>query len=236
MTTELPITARTQVRRLADRQSRDRALLLEIVDEALIAHVAAVVDGQPVVLPFAVARDGDCLLLHGSTGAGLLRACSSGHPISVAITHIDGLVVARSAFDNSLNYRSAVVFGVPQPLTGDEKTAALEKLTDHLLPGQVAEVRTSSAKEVSATMVLRLSLDEVSVKVRSAPATAGSDDGEDRSVWAGVVPLALTPRSPVPDPSVPAGVPVPGSVRRAVARLETAGTRIGTLTRAQAQA
>jgi len=139
--TELPITARTRIHRLSERQAVERQTLMAILDEALIAHVAAVVDGVPVVLPFACARDGNALLLHGSTGAGLLRACAEAQPICVAVTHLDGLVVARSVFDNSMNYRSAVIFGIAQVLTGEDKEQALNRLVDHLLPGRTSEVR-----------------------------------------------------------------------------------------------
>ncbi len=215
---ELPITARTRVGRLAERQRTDRDLLYAIVDEAFIAHVAVVRDGLPVVIPFAVARAGDALLLHGSTGAGLLRATGTGAPISVAITHLDGLVVARSVFDNSMNYRSVVAFGVPEVLEGEAKTDALQILTDHLLPGRWDEVRPSTTREVAATLVLRLPLDEVSVKVRDAPPTVAADDGEDRSAWAGLLPLALAAGEPITHPNVPDDIPVPDSVRAAKAR------------------
>lgn len=221
----LPVTPRTQIRRLAERQVVDPSILDEILAEALIAHVAAVHAGVPIVLPFACARDGDAVLLHGSTGAGLLRACASGEPISVAITHLDGLVVARSAFDNSMNYRCAVIIGVPELLTGSAKERALTVITDHLLPGRTVEVRPSTAKEAAATLVLRLPLTEVSVKVRSAAATT-ADDVEDRSVWAGVLPLAHTPFPPLPSPDVPPDVPVPDSVRAASDRLDRAATKV----------
>jgi uncharacterized protein len=225
MSAELPITARTRVRRLAERQIVDRSVLDEILSEALIAHVAAVHDGAPIVLPFACARDGNAVLLHGSTGAGVLRACASGQPISVAITHLDGLVVARSAFDNSMNYRCAVIIGVPEVLTGTAKERALGLITDHLLPGRTAEVRPTTAKEMAGTLVLRLPLTEVSVKVRSAGATA-PDDPEDRSVWAGVLPLAPVSFAPAPSGDVPTDVRVPDSVRAASDRLDAAATRI----------
>jgi uncharacterized protein len=217
-TGELPVTARTQVRRLPERQRTDRELLHAIVDEALVAHVAVVRDGLPVVIPFAVARDGDDLLLHGSTGAGLLRAAGSAAPISVAITHVDALVVARSSFDNSMNYRSVVVFGTPQVVEDEAKTEALKILTDHLLPGRWDEVRASTRRELAATLVLRLPLDEVSVKVRDAPVTVAADDGEDRSVWAGLLPLRTVAGDPIVHPDVPAGVAVPASVRAARSR------------------
>ena len=142
----LPTSAATRVRRLSERQVTERSVLDQILDAALVAHVAYVRDGSPVVLPFACARDGDWLLLHGSTGAGLLQACAAGEPISVAITHVDGLVVARSTFDNSMNYRSAVVFGVPEVLADADQARALDVLVDHLLPGRTQEVRSIHAQ------------------------------------------------------------------------------------------
>ncbi len=216
---ELSVTARTRVGRLPERQRTERELLYEVVDEALIAHVGVVRDDGPAVIPFAVARDGDALLLHGSTGAGLLRAAASGARISVAITHLDGLVVARSTFDNSMNYRSVVAFGIPEVLEGDAKIDALRVLTDHLLPGRWDEVRASSTRELAATLMLRLPLDEASVKVRAAPVTAEPDDGEDQSVWAGIVPVSVVAGTPETHPGVPPSVPVPASVGAAVARL-----------------
>lgn len=212
------MTERTRVGRLADRQQTSRELLYEIVDQALIAHVGVVRDGLPVVIPFAVARDGDALLLHGSTGAGLLRAASTGQPISVAITLLDGLVVARSTFDHSMNYRSVVAFGVPEVLTDDAKIDALRVLTDHLLPGRWDEVREATRRELSATVILRLPLAEASVKVRDAPASVAPDDGEDRAVWAGILPLALVAGEPMAHPDVPESVPVPASVRATARR------------------
>ncbi len=193
-------------------------MLDQILDAALVAHVAYVRDGGPVVLPFACARDGDWLLLHGSTGAGLLQACAAGEPISVAITHVDGLVVARSTFDNSMNYRSAVVFGVPEVLADADQARALDVLVDHLLPGRTQEVRSTTRKELAATRVLRLPLEEVSVKVRAGGPSVAEDDGEDRSAWAGVLPLCQSVQPPVAHPSVADDQPVPESVRRAARR------------------
>lgn len=217
---QLAVSATTRVRRLAERQVTESAVLEEILDAALVAHVAYLRAGVPVVLPFACARDGSWLLLHGSTGAGLLRACVDGQPISAAVTHIDSLVVARSTFDNSMNYRSAVVFGVPEVLTGPDAEHALRVLVDHLLPGRWDEVRASTRKELAATEVVRLPLDEVSVKVRSAGPSVSDDDGEDRSVWAGLLPMRRVVGAPIADSSVTADQPVPTSVRRAARRFD----------------
>ena len=209
----LGVDAGTRIRRLPERQVTDREVLYDILDQSLVAHVAIVRDGLPVVIPFVPARDGDTLMLHGSTGSGLMRACASGAPVAVGITLLDGMVVSRSVFDNSMNYRSVVVFGIPEVLEGDAKEAALHTLVEHLLPGRSGEVRPSSRKEYAATLVLRLPLDRVSVKVRSGEAVTEPDD-EDPSVWAGVIPLSTRPGDPIPDNTVT--VDVPPSVRVAV--------------------
>ena len=215
MSDELSVEAGTRIGRLPERQVTDRARLDAILDEAIVAHVAVIRDGLPMVIPFACARDGDSLLLHGSTGSGLLRIAASGQPISVGVTLLDGLAVARSAFDSSMNYRSVVAFGVPEVLSGEEKEAALHHLTEHLLPGRSNEVRPSTRKEYAATLILRLRLDRVSVKIRDGEAVE-EPDGEDQSVWAGILPFGTAAHEPVPDPGVTAEVPA--SVRAAAAR------------------
>jgi len=211
MPEQLPVDASTRIRREAHRQVTDRAVLDQILDEALVAHVGVVRDGLPLVLPFACARDRDSLLLHGSTGSGLLRI-ASGDPLCATVTHLDGLVFARTTFDSSMRYRSAVVHGTATVLDGEEKAAALTTLSEHLFPGRTAEVREPTAKEVAATMVLRLPLDRASVKVAAGPAEVDPEDHEPRTVWAGIVPLAVAAGEPVPAPDVPPGVPVPPSV------------------------
>jgi len=205
-----------RVRRLPEKQVIDRAVLDEILDEALVAHVGVVRAGRPVVLPFACARDGDHLILHGSTGAGAFRL-AAGQPVCVTVTHLDGLVFARSLFESSMHYRSAVIFGDAEVLHGEAKQEALARLSDHLMPGRAEEVRGNSRKEVAATLVLRVPLDRVSVKVSADPAD-DPDDGESRDVWAGVLPLNLTAGAPLSAGDVPAEVPVPGSVHRAAER------------------
>jgi uncharacterized protein len=212
----------TRIRRLPERQVTDREVLYDILDRAVVAHVAVVRDGLPVVIPFACARDGDTVLLHGSTGSGLMRACASGAPVAVGITLLDGLVVSRSVFDNSMNYRSVVVFGVPEVLEGDAKEQALHHIVEYLLPGRSGEVRPTNRKEYAATLVLRLPLDRVSVKVRTGQAVT-EPDGEDPSVWAGVVPLSTWAGDPVPDDDVT--VEVPASVRAAVRKHRGWATR-----------
>lgn len=212
---KLPVSDRTKLTRQPERQARERERLHAVLDAALIAHVGVVRDGHPVVLPFACARDGDALLLHGSSGGGLLRLCAEGNPIVAAVTHLDGVVVASTTFESSMNYRSAVVHGVPEVLEGDAKLTALDTLSDHLLPGRMAEVRSHSRKELAATLVLRLSLDEASVKVRTGP----PDDSENVSgeEWVGVLPMYVAAAEPVPYGS--SSPDAPPSVRAAAARL-----------------
>jgi len=214
---ELPVDDGTRIRREAQLQVTDRAALDAILDEALVAHVGVVRDGLPLVLPFACARDGDSLLLHGSTGSGLLRI-GAGDAVCVTVTHLDALVFARTTFDSSMRYRSAVVHGTASEVTGPAKADALTILSDHLFPGRTAEVRPPTPKELAATLVLRVPLDRASVKVAEGPLEADPDDHEPRSVWAGLLPLPVVAGEPQPGADVPPGVEVPPSVHRAARR------------------
>jgi uncharacterized protein len=207
-----PRDRRTDVRRLPEKQVHDVAALHAILDEAMHASVGFQVDGQPFVLPMACARDGDHLLLHGSTGSRLMRALAAGAPVCVSVTHLDGLVYARSAFESSMRYRSATVLGTATEVPADERLHALEVLTEHLLPGRWAELRAPHAKELAATSVLRVPLDEWSVKMGSGFADDLDEDLHE-PVWAGVVPLAVTFGEPVDAPDLDPGLPVPPHVR-----------------------
>jgi uncharacterized protein len=219
MTTDLlPITERTRVHRLRDRQVRDRQMLDEILDTGLVAHVALCFDGQPVVLPVAYARAGDRLLLHGSSGAGLLGAAAAGGQIAVAVTHVDGLVYATSLFDSSMNYRSAVVFGTASVLEGDQRLDALRMLSEHLMPGRWDEVRPPTGRELAATLVLALPLDEVSVKVRTGGPSGAVDENAG---WAGVLPLGVHTGKPVAADGVSSDLPLPNSIHLAQRRHAT---------------
>ena len=217
----LPVTDRTRVTRMPQRQVTDRAALHAVLDAGLVAHVAVVRGGVPVVLPVGCARDGDALLLHGSTGGGLFREAAAGEHVTATVTLVDGLVYARSTSDSSMNYRCAMVTGVAVPVTDPgEKEAALARITEHLMPGRWDEVRPSTKRELAAVLVLRLPLDEASVKIRALPASSEPDDGESREVWAGVLPLVTTALAPVPNDDVPPGTPLPVSLDLAVAQLE----------------
>jgi uncharacterized protein len=200
---------RTEIRRLAKRGSYDRDLINSILDEALISHVGFVHEGVPVVIPTIHARVGDTLYLHGSPASRMLRSMRSGDEISVNVTLIDGLVVARAAFHNSMNYRSVVVFGSPRMVDcSDEKRDALEAITNHVIPRRWSESRPMTDREMQSTLVVALAVDEASAKVR----TGGPVDDEadyDLPIWAGVIPLRLTPGVPINDPSLRADIPVP---------------------------
>jgi nitroimidazol reductase NimA-like FMN-containing flavoprotein (pyridoxamine 5'-phosphate oxidase superfamily) len=206
-------TARSTVRRGAHRARTDRAELYAVLDASLVGHLGIVLDGSPVVLPTGYGRCDDALYLHGSTGAATLRAAATGAPVCFTVTHVDGIVYARSAFHHSMNYRCAVVHGVARPvLDPDERLLGLEALTEHLAPGSWATTRRPDRKELAATALLALDLAEASVKVRTGPP---GDDERDLAapVWAGVLPLRTVVGEPEPCPLLPPGVPVPARVR-----------------------
>jgi uncharacterized protein len=205
-------TARTRVRRVPKRAAYDRATVDAILDEALHCHLAFVDDGQPYAIPTLHARVGDLVYVHGSAASRMVRTFAAGAPACLTVTLIDGLVLARSAFHHSMNYRSAVLLGTLRPVEDPaEKARALEAFTEQLVPGRWAEVRPPSRKELKATTVLAMRLDEASAKVRGGGAV---DDEPDYAlpVWAGVVPLALTPGAPEPDDRLPGGVEPPAYV------------------------
>lgn len=207
---------RTALTRLPEYATDDRAALDRLLDEQIVGHVGLVrPDGRPVVLPTAIARDGDRLLIHGSTGSPWMRAVADSTPVCVQVTATDAIVVARSAFESTLRYRSAVLFGVCGPIEGPAKQTALDMLTDRLLPGRVSEVRRPTVKELAATLVLALPISEWSLKVSDGwPEDPDSDLSGD--AWAGVVPIVTGYGEPVPAPDLRAGIALPGSVQRLV--------------------
>ena len=194
---------RTTIRRIPERGSYDRALVYAILDEGLLASVGFALDGQPYVLPMAYARWQDEIVLHGAAASRLLKQGAARVPLCVTVTLLDGLVLARSAFHHSMNYRSAVILGVARELTDPtEKRAALAALVEHVLAGRSASARPANDKELAATRVLALPIEEASAKVR----TGGPlDDEEDLAVmaWAGHLPLALGAGPPIPDARAP---------------------------------
>jgi hypothetical protein len=212
-TTDAP-SQRTQVRRVPQRAAYDRATIEAILDEGLVCHVGFAVDGQPYVIPMNYGRAGEHLYLHGSQASRLLRSLRDGVPVCATVTLLDGLVLARSAYHHSMNYRSVVVVGTAVEATDPaERLAALEAISEHVLRGRWREVRPPSDKELRGTMVLRLPIAEASAKIRTGPPL---DDEEDYALpcWAGVLPLRLAPAEPVPDPRLGAGIAPPGPVSR----------------------
>jgi nitroimidazol reductase NimA-like FMN-containing flavoprotein (pyridoxamine 5'-phosphate oxidase superfamily)/RimJ/RimL family protein N-acetyltransferase len=206
-----PVTARTTPHRLADRVSYDRAAADAILDDAYVCHLGFTAPDGPRVLPTLFARIGDTLYVHGSTGSGPMLALRAGGPVCVTVTLLDGLVLARSQFHHSANYRSMVAYGVATVVTDEgERRRAMDALVDRVAPGRSAQTRPPDAKELAATAVLAIPLTEVSVKARTGGVV---DEPEDYALpyWAGVVPLRVRPGVPEPDAGV--RVPVPDSLR-----------------------
>jgi nitroimidazol reductase NimA-like FMN-containing flavoprotein (pyridoxamine 5'-phosphate oxidase superfamily) len=200
-------TDRTRLRRLPERGAYDRQTVHAILDEGFICHVAFTVDGQPFALPTAYARVGDTLYLHGSSGSRI--GLTPGMPVCITVTLLEGVVLARAAFHHSFNYRSVMVLGRTRLVTDPrEKDEALGALVEHIVPGRGSDVRPGDGRELAATAVLSVPLDEVSAKVRRGNAV---DEEEDYGlpVWAGVLPLAVVPGAPVPDPRLDPAIPVP---------------------------
>jgi len=210
-------TARTKLTRAPQRGSHDPETIRAILDEALIGHVAWVQDGRPAVIPTLIARDGDKVLIHGSSASRMLRLLAAGAPACVTVTILDGWVLARSAFETSANYDSVVLFGSFRQISSDEeKLAALEAFMDGVLPGRWHEVRPPSRQELKGTAILALTIAEASVKTRNGP--PDDDDHAERETWAGVIPVRHEYGSPQPSPGLRAGVALSPSVRRLLAR------------------
>jgi uncharacterized protein len=213
-----PPTKQTQVQRLPDRGKYDAETVFAILDAGFVCHVGFVVDGQPFVIPTNYARDGEKLYLHGSSASRMLKTLAGGVQVCVTVTHVDGLVMARSAFHHSVNYRSVVALGRAGMVEDSkEKMRALELFTNHVAPGRWDEVRTPTEQELKATSVLSLDLKEVSAKVRVG---GPKDDTEDYAlpIWAGVVPLKTVVGTPVDDVKLTAGIAVSESARKLAGR------------------
>ena len=214
---QLPPTPRTTLKRLPKRGSHERETINRILDEGFICHVGFALEGQPFVIPTGYARADDQLIIHGSQASRMLRALKTGIDVCVTVTIIDGLVLARSAFHHSMNYRSVVIFGRATLIAEHQaKLAALFALSEHMIPGRWNDVRGASEAELQQTTVLSLPIDEASAKIRTGPPL---DDEEDYAlnVWAGVLPMRLTTEEPTADPRLPPDIEVPdyvGSYRR----------------------
>jgi nitroimidazol reductase NimA-like FMN-containing flavoprotein (pyridoxamine 5'-phosphate oxidase superfamily) len=213
------VTKRTELRRIPDRGSHDWETIHQILDAGFLAHVGFCVDGQPFVIPTLYGRDGERLYLHGSAASRMLGELETGIPACVTVTLVDGLVLSRSAFDHSMNYRSIVAFGTARKVVdAEQKIKSLRVISEHLIAGRWAEVRGPSDKELKATTVLEFSIEEASSKVRSGPPL---DDESDYGlkVWAGVLPLEMKSRRPIPDDKLVEGVTLPEYIQRYDARL-----------------
>ncbi len=194
-----PKTDKNRIKRLPKRGHYDRETIYQILDEALICHVGFVENNQPYIIPINFARVGDAIVLHGAKASRLLKHIEAGNPVCIEVTLVDGLVLARSVFHHSVNYRSVVLFGTGQSIEGEqEKMAALEAITEHLIPGRWREARLPNRKEMNATSVVSIKIDQASAKVRSGPP---GDDEADYAlpVWAGVLPIQEMPLTPIRD-------------------------------------
>ncbi|MEV6838260.1 pyridoxamine 5'-phosphate oxidase family protein [Streptomyces sp. NPDC051133] len=224
MTTEplsarLPVTDRTRHRRLREQGSLDRSELEAILDAGFVCHLGVVTEGRPVVVPTVYGRDDRWLYLHGSVAS---RSLAPDVPVCVTVTHVDGLVVARSVFEHGVNYRSAMIHGTARKVTDpEEKLEGLRLLTEHSAPGQWSYARRPNRKELAATTLLALSLEEASVKIRAGAPDDGDGPDAALGLWAGVLPLTTAWGAPRPDPALPPGIAVPDHLAR------RAGTRHG---------
>jgi uncharacterized protein len=211
-----PPTPRSRLKRLHERGHYDRKTVYAILDAGVICHVGYVIDGHPYVTPTSYWRHGDLLYWHGSSASRMLRHLKQEVPVCVAITHVDGFVLARSGFHHSINYRSVMAFGRAQLVADGEKLAALEDFVERLFPGRWPELRPPTRQEVKATTVLRMPLEEVSAKIRTGPP---KDDEEDYAlpIWAGVLPIGTRLGAPQADPRLDPGMPLPAYLKKTLA-------------------
>ena len=206
-------STRTRVIREHERGVYDREAAYKILDEGFICHVGFVQEGQPFVIPTGYGRVGDALYIHGSAASRMLKQVTQGVPVCVTVTLLDGLVLARSIFNHSMNYRSVVILGQAKIVDGpEEKLEALRLLSEHIIPGRWAESRPPNEKELKATTILRLPIEEFSAKIRQGDVV---DDAEDMQfpVWAGILPLPVIPGAPIPDQHLAPNTPIPEYIR-----------------------
>jgi len=209
-------TPRTTVKRLPEKARTDVATLHAVLDAGLVAHVGVMDHGQPIVIPVGYARDRDALLIHGSSASRMFKLLDSGSPTCVTVTLFDGLVLARSLFESSMNYRCAMVFGTATRLDGQAELDALKVVTGHLMPGRWEDARTPTPKELKATMTMSLPLDEYSVKISEGPPEDLDEDLESvagKVIWAGHIPVFEQLGVPIPDQFVPLGTPIPNYMK-----------------------
>lgn len=209
MSEKIEQTNRTKLRRIPKRGSFDRENIYKILDEAFICHVGFTLENQPFVIPTAYARSGENLLIHGSAASRMMREMSKGIDVCVTVTLLDGIVLARSAFHHSMNYRSVVIFGKAELVENEaEKLEALRLFTEHIIPNRWDEIRAPNSKELKGTTVLKLEINEASAKIRTGDPV---DDAEDYelNMWAGVIPLKIEAGKPIADKKLPKGIKPP---------------------------
>ena len=206
-------SSRTKLDRYPSRGKHDFATVAAILDEGFFCHVGFVKNGQPFVIPTGYGRKDRVLYIHGSAASRMLNEAGKGIPLCVTVTLVDGLVLARSAFHSSVNYRSVVILGTAEPVAADEKVAALKTISDHIVPGRWASLRPVKQEEIDQTVVLKLDIVEASAKIRTGPPV---DDEEDYAlpIWAGTLDLAAPVATPIPDKRLQPGVAVPAHVMR----------------------
>jgi len=210
---EFTPSGRSRVKRLNQRAAYDKATVYGVLDQGLICHVAYVIEDQPYITPTAYWREGDRVLWHGSSASRMLRTVKEKVPVSLNVSFFDGLVLARSGFHHSINYRSVTLFGRAEALTGEaEKLAALEAFTERVIPGRWPELRAPTSQEIKATTVVWMEIEEASAKIRTGPP---ADDEEDYAlpIWAGVVPLGTVIGEPIPDPRLDAAIAPPAYLK-----------------------
>jgi nitroimidazol reductase NimA-like FMN-containing flavoprotein (pyridoxamine 5'-phosphate oxidase superfamily) len=208
----LPTTDLTRHRRLREQGSQDRGELNAILDAGFVCHLGVVVEGRPLVVPTVYGRDERELYVHGSVAS---RSLAGGTPVCVTVTHVDGLVLARSVFEHGVNYRSAMIHGEARKVTDpEEKLAGLARLTEHATPGQWSYARQPNRRELAATTLLALSLEQASVKIRTGPPDDGDGPDAELGLWAGTLPLTSVWGAPVADPALPADLAIPEHVAR----------------------
>lgn len=210
-----PKSSRNTIKRSPKRGHYDRETVYQILDAGFICHVGFTIGEQPYVIPNAYGREGDTLYLHGAIGNRMLNQLEKGIPVCVTVTHTDGIVLARSVFHHSFNYRSAVVFGTARLVAEEEKEAALLAITEQIMKGRWDEARTPTPEELKITKVLAVTIEEASAKIRTGPPKDDETDYE-LPIWAGVLPLQMVAGEPIPDPAMEASLSLPDSVRKSV--------------------
>lgn len=210
-------TERTTLRRIAHKASHELSDLYSILDDNLVAHVGVVQDGRPLVIPMTYGRSGNTLYLHGSTGSRLMRLLAENSNVCISITELNALKVARSTFNSGMHYRAVVIFGTAKLVDEDEKLTALEALSDGLIPGRNPEARPTTKKELAATIIISVDLSETSVKISKNEVDDPEED-LNKGFWAGIIPIKTIAGQPVPADDESAGLPVPPSILRFIAR------------------